>query len=293
MGMTSLVASERQRRRTGRASFLRRYVGHYERQCEEDAAERALRLSRDEAQLSAERARAAQATAEAATRAKAAFMATMSRELCGPLEAIIRLAQARRPEDAPAAACGDEIGDVAGQLRDIVGDVLELARIEAGESALVEEDLNLDSVIAASLEGIDARAQAKGVTVDFFPTATRIRGDGRRLRRIFDDVLTHALRSTPAGGGIAIELFEERAGGLMLSVIDGGAGMTPAEVDQALQPIGEPAADDRRADIRQLSLAVAKAFIELQGGQFFIETVPGSGTAACIYLPPRSVRRSA
>ena len=170
--------------------------------------------------------------------------------------------------------------------------MLELARIGAGETALVEEDLNLDSIIADSLSAIDARAQAKGVTLNFCPSATRVRSDGRRLRRIFDDVLMHALRSTPAGGGIVIELFEERAGGLMLSVIDGGAGMTPSEVSAALQPVGAPAPTER-ADTRQLSLALAKAFMELQGGQFFIETVPGSGTAACIYLPPRSVRRSA
>jgi signal transduction histidine kinase len=76
----------------------------------------------------------------------------------------------------------------------------------------------------------------------------------------------------------------------MLSIIDGGAGMTPSEVDAALQPVGTTAPVER-ADTRQLSLALAKAFMELQGGQFFIETVPGSGTAACIYLPPRSVRR--
>lgn len=294
--MPSVATPETSSQRGRRASFLRRYVARYERQCEEDEAELALRRSRDEAQRAAERAREAQTAAEAATRAKAAFMTTMSRELCAPLEAIMRMAQALGSEQ-PAAATersggAGEIAAVAAHLRGLIGDVLELARIEAGEVALVEEDLNLDSVIAASLSAIDARAQAKGVTVNFCPTATRIRSDGKRLRRIVDEVLTNALSSTPAGGGIAIELFEEREGGLMLSVIDGGAGMTAAEVDRALKPIGAAAAD-RRADTRQLSLAVAKAFIEAQGGRFFIESVPGSGTAACIYLPPRSVRRSA
>jgi two-component system cell cycle sensor histidine kinase PleC len=285
-GVPSVANPETSSRRARRASFLRRYVARYERQCEEDEAELALKRSRDEAQRAAERAREAQAAAEGATRAKAAFMETMSRELCSPLEAIAQLAKSPASEGSAA-----EIGTIASHLRDLIGDVLELARIEAGEVALVEEDLNLDSVIAARLGAIDARAQAKGVTVNFFPTATRIRSDGKRLRRIVDEVLTNALSSTPAGGDIAIELFEERSGGLMLSVIDGGAGMTAAEVDRALQPIGASAADG--ADTRQLSLAVAKAFIEVQGGRFFIESVPGSGTAACIYLPPRSVRRSA
>jgi signal transduction histidine kinase len=281
--------------RAKRASYLRRYLARYERQCEEDEAELALRRSRDEAQRAAERAREAQAEAEAANRAKAAFMATMSRELCAPLATIMTLAQSLQAEETsglPRGQAASEIGSVAAHLRDLIGDVLELARIGAGEAALVEEDLNLDSIIADSLNAIDARAQAKGVTVNFCPTATRVRSDGKRLRRIFDDVLMHALRSTPAGGGIVIELFEEREGGLMLSVIDGGAGMTPSEVTAALQPVGTTAPIER-ADTRQLSLALAKAFMELQGGQFFIETVPGSGTAACIYLPPRSVRRSA
>jgi signal transduction histidine kinase len=290
--MPSVATPEMSPPRAKRASMLRRYIARYERQCEEDEAELALRRSRDEAQRAAERAREAQGVAEAATRAKAAFMETMSRELCAPLEAIMQMAKALGLGAANTNGAAGEIGEVAAHLRDLIGDVLELARIEAGEVALVEEDLNLDSVIGASLNAIDARAQAKGVTVNFCPTATRIRSDGKRLRRIVDEVLTNALFSTPAGGGIAIELFEEREGGLMLSVIDGGAGMTAAEVDRALQPIGMAAAD-HRADTRQLSLALAKAFIELQGGRFFIETVPGSGTAACIYLPPRSVRRSA
>jgi two-component system, cell cycle sensor histidine kinase PleC len=284
--MSRVATPEMSAPRGRRSSLLRRYIGQYERQCEEDEAELALRRSRDEAQRAAERAHAAQGVAEAATRAKAAFMATMSRELCAPLETIMGLA---RPLSAGG---GEEIGAVAAHLRDLIGDVLELARIEAGDAALVEEDCNLDSVIAASLGAIDARVQAKGITVNFCPTATRVRSDGKRLRRIFDDVLMHALQSTPAGGGIDIELFEEREGGLMLTVIDGGAGMTAAEVDGALQPVGT-AADDRRADTRQLSLALAKAFIELQGGRFFLESVPGAGTAACIYLPPRSVRRRA
>jgi signal transduction histidine kinase len=295
-GVPSVATPETSSRRTKGAKFLRRYVARYERQCEEDEAELALRRSRDEAQRAAERAREAQGAAEAATRAKAAFMTTVSRELCGPLEAIMQLAKTLAPEGPPAVAGSSggagEIGTIAAHLRDLIGDVLELARIEAGEVALVEEDLNLDSVIADSLDAIDARAQAKGVTVNFFPTATRIRSDGKRLRRIVDEVLTNALSSTPAGGGIAIELFEEREGGLMLSVIDGGAGMTAAEVDRAMKPIGASMADGR-ADTQQLSLAVAKAFIEVQGGRFFLESVPGSGTAACIYLPPRSVRRSA
>jgi two-component system, cell cycle sensor histidine kinase PleC len=288
--VSSVAIPETSSQRGKRASYLRRYVARYERQCEEGEAELALRRSRDDAQRAAERAREAQAAAEAATRAKAAFMETMSRELCAPLEAIMQLAKTLVPDGSPTGA--GEIGTIASHLRDLIGDVLELARIEAGEVTLVEEDLNLDSVIADSLDAIEARAQAKGVTVNFFPTATRIRSDGKRLRRIVDEVLTNALSCTPAGGGIAIELFEERSGGLMLSVIDGGTGMTAAEVDRALKPIGETATDGR-ADTRQLSLAVAKAFIEAQGGRFFIESVPGSGTAACIYLPPRSVRRSA
>ena len=74
--------------------MLRRYIARYERQCEEDEAELALRRSRDEAQRAAERAREAQGVAEAATRAKAAFMETMSRELCAPLEAIMQMATA-------------------------------------------------------------------------------------------------------------------------------------------------------------------------------------------------------
>jgi len=294
--MPSVATPEISSPRARRASMLRRYIARYERQCEEDEAELALRRSRDEAQREAARAREAQAAAEAATRAKAAFMATMSRELSTPLTAIMGLAQSLQAEEQAGSPRGQaaaaEIGSVAAHLRDLIGDVLELARIGAGEATLVEEDLNLDSIIADSLGAIDARAQAKGVTLNFCPSATRVRSDGRRLRRIFDDVLMHALRSTPAGGGIVIELFEERAGGLMLSVIDGGAGMTPSEVSAALQPIGAPAPAER-ADTRQLSLALAKAFMELQGGQFFIEAVPGSGTAACIYLPPRSVRRSA
>lgn len=277
---------------------MHRFVGEYERLCDEDDADRALRRSRDEAQRAADRARAALETAETATKGKSAFMATMSRELCGPLDSIKLMAQTLRRDvvvnkSNDGAKDGSKIEDIsylASQLRDVVGDVLELSRIEAGEAALIEEDLSLDAVIAASVDGVGALALAKNVTISFFPTATRIRSDGKRLRRILDDLLMRALRSTPPGDTIAIELFQEREGGLMLSIIDHGSGMAPDEVAQAMQPIEVYATDDRSPGARQFGLALIKAFIELQGGRFFIESVQGQGTAACIYLPPRSAR---
>src|SRR5262249_29629766 len=169
-GMPGVATPERSSQRARRPWLLRRYIAPHERQCEEADAGLALRRSRADGQRAAERAREAQAAAEAATRAQAAFMATMSRELCAPLEAIMRLAHALSPEDTDAMAIGSasgagEIGAVAGHLRDLIGDVLELARIEAGEASLAEEDCTLDAGIAASLDAIDARGDAKAVTV--------------------------------------------------------------------------------------------------------------------------------
>src|SRR5215813_3656862 len=115
--MPSVATPELPSSRAKRASYLRRYLVRYERQCEEDEAELALRRSRDEAQRAAERAREAQAEAEAANRAKAAFMATMSRELSAPLAAIVGLAQSLQAEESAGTPRGQaaaaEIGAVA------------------------------------------------------------------------------------------------------------------------------------------------------------------------------------
>ena len=152
-------------------------------ECEEDEAELALRRSRDEAQREAARAREAQGAAEAAMRAKAAFMATMSRELSAPLAAIMGLAQSLQAEEQAGSPRGQaaaaEIGSVAAHLRDLIGDVLELARIGAGETTLVEEDLNLDSIIADSLGAIDARP-SQGRDAQLLARAPRGCSDGRR-----------------------------------------------------------------------------------------------------------------
>src|SRR5882672_5983811 len=104
--MPSIATPERSSQRMKRTSFLRRYIAQYERLSEEDEAELALRRSRDEAQREAARAREAQGLAEAATRAKAAFMATMSRELCAPLAAIMGLAQSLQAEEQAGSPRG-------------------------------------------------------------------------------------------------------------------------------------------------------------------------------------------
>jgi len=261
-----------------------------------DQAERFARLAADleSAKRSAEEARR---QAEDASRAKSEFLANMSHELRTPLNAVIGFAQMMAAEmfgrlgnDRYREYCHDILSS-GNHLLEVINQLLDLSRIEAGRVMIEEEQVDLAYTIDICQKLVRGRADRKQVTITTrCADVPPVLGDDRSLRQILLNLLSNAVKFTPPGGSITIECELEPSGAVRLSVVDTGIGMTPEQ----LARIGEPFAQGRNSLVTDeigsgLGLSIVKSLIELHGGALQIESQVSVGTTVSVILPPERV----
>jgi signal transduction histidine kinase len=232
-----------------------------------------------------------------ASEAKSAFIATVSHELRSPLNAIIGFAEVMGREVLGPLGSPKYVGyahDIssAGQhMLSLVNDILDMAKLERGQHALEEGEIDLAKTVEDSVAVVRTRAERARQTVEVRLKATpRLRADGRALRQMLINLLTNAIKFTPEGGKIAIESsLAEGDGRVLLRVHDNGIGITPED----LQRLGKPFVQLRPGrDLSEgagLGLAITRYLAELHGGALTIESSPGKGTSATIALPATRV----
>jgi len=270
-----------------RHSLLQRYASDYVRISEHSAAEESLRRGKEQAERAAEKA-------EAANRAKSEFLANMSHELRTPLNAIIGFSEMMKDgvmgplQNAVYEGYSEDIHRSARHLLDVINDVLDLSKIEFGKADLQEEDFDLDDAIRSCIRLIHERAQRGQLTVDYKPGVTppRLRADGRRIRQVLLNLLSNAVKFTPPGGRITVHVINAEGGGVVIAVVDTGIGIKAADMDKVMAPFGQADTGlDRKYEGTGLGLPLSKAFAEMHDGRLFLESKPGAGTAACLFLP--------
>jgi PAS domain S-box-containing protein len=243
--------------------------------------------------------KSARERAEAANRAKSLFLANMSHELRTPLNAIMGFADmmCQRVFGALGSVRYEEyagkIHDSAKQLLEQITNVLEVANIEAGMLELVPEALDLAEVIEACSAEIDASARAKGVTVNVDAAGLSLAADRRALRQILLQLLSNAVKFTPAGGHVSIEA---RQAGTNVSVVvrDDGVGIPESELPRLGRPFEQACAERYLTKNGQgLGLALVRALSEKHGGTVSIESRIGEGTSVHVELPAKAVRAAA
>ncbi len=250
---------------------------------EQKCVEADLRRARDEAEL--------------ASRSKSEFLANMSHELRTPLNAIIGFADILRGE--VFGGLGDRrYVDYAGDIRDsglhllkLINDVLDVSKIEFGRIELVEEMVDVAGVVVACVRLMRERVDAAGLTITATlpPELPVLQADELRLKQIMLNLLSNAVKFTPAGGRIAVAAMVD-ARGLGLIVEDTGIGIEPGDIGTAMRPFGQ--IDSRLARKYQgtgLGLPLTKSMIELHGGRLELESAPGVGTRATVWLPPERI----
>ncbi len=240
----------------------------------------------------------AKAMAELANRAKSEFLANMSHELRTPLNAIIGFSELMTREiRGPMAnneyteyAC--DIHDSGTHLLSLINDILDLSKIESGKFELQEEEIDLSVVIDRCLRMIRERADAARITVtcEVHPKLSLLWADERAMKQIILNLLSNSVKFSPTNSEVHLTAEKTAEGDLCLTVSDNGIGIAPEDIGKVLEPFGQVAsALSRNTTGTGLGLPLVKALTELLGGRFELDSSPGQGTDARVWLPCKRV----
>jgi signal transduction histidine kinase len=236
--------------------------------------------------------------AEAANRAKSRFLANMSHELRTPLNAIIGFAevihnQFKGPVGNPQYVdFARSIHESGRHLVGIINDILDLSKVEAGKTEL-EEDLSsaaavIDHIVGLMRQAIETAELRLEVQVD--PALPDILIDARKINQVLLNLISNAVKFTPAGGLIKIQARRAADGGVELAVVDSGIGIAEDELADVLKPFVQSRdAERRRVQGTGLGLPLADQLVKLHGGTLTLGSTPGMGTTVTVHLPRHRV----
>ncbi len=237
--------------------------------------------------------------AESANRAKSEFLANMSHELRTPLNAVIGFAEILENQmfgDMGDSRYGDYARDIrtsATHLLGIINNILDLSKVEAGRLELIDAATDVKDVLSACLNIVKAAPHSNDVTfeVQAEPDLPYLLADERMLRQILLNILSNALKFTPAGGRITVYLKSEPLdGSYQIVIADTGIGMTADNIKKALTPFGQVESSlSRKYDGTGLGLPLSRSLIELHGGRLTIESEPGAGTKVTLIFPTKRI----
>ncbi|MBK1699049.1 sensor histidine kinase [Rhodovibrio salinarum] len=241
-------------------------------------------------------------TAEEANRTKSDFLAQMSHELRTPLNAILGFSEIMQSEALGPIGTPQykgyiaDIATSAQHLSQMINDVLDVAKLEAGKFQIYEDVVNPAELIDRALRIVTPRARDAGVelTKPQIPAGITLLADEQKLLQVLLNLLSNAIKFTPSGGHVSLKAEVDGTGAYGLSITDTGIGMSAKDQEVALSPFGQVDSSlSRRYEGTGLGLPLSKALVELHGGRLEIDSAPEAGTSVRVTLPIGRVEAAA
>lgn len=258
-------------------------------------AEEALKQAEEERKEALERERIARSESEDAGRSKDEFIALVSHELRGPLNAILgwtRILRQGRPDEDLYQRATEIIERSARMQSQLIEDLMDTARIVRGKMRLEVQPVNLVTVIEKAMDVVRPAAYAKGITLDasLDPEADQITGDPDRLQQVAWNLLSNAVKFTNEGGRVEITLGRVDPY-IQIIVRDTGRGIDPEFMPYLFERYHQAdASDSRRRGGLGLGLALVRQLVEMHGGSVAAESEGGGkGATFTVKLPVRAI----
>ena len=228
---------------------------------------------------------------ETTSRHKSEFLANMSHELRTPLNAILGFTQVLRaemfgPVNKKQAEYLDDMHSSGQHLLSLINDVLDLARVEAGQVELEIAPFSLREALESGVVMVRERAVVGGVKVELAadPQVDVVRGDERRIRQVIFNLLSNAVKFTPSGGAVCVTTARTDAE-IQISVADTGPGIAAEDRERIFGEFQQGEAAVRQREGTGLGLALSKRLVELHGGRIWVDSDVGEGSTFVFTLP--------
>ncbi|MEM6602830.1 MAG: PAS domain-containing sensor histidine kinase [Pseudomonadota bacterium] len=236
--------------------------------------------------------------AEKASKTKSNFLASMSHELRTPLNSIIGFAEIMRSQAFGALGqpqyveYSENIHSSGKHLLDLINDILDYSKIEAGKFDVIKEPIDLRDIFRSCEILLRERAARQELALQIIPPqqSLMVNVDAKRIKQVLINLLTNSIKFTKSGGRVTLSHKVNEKNELIIYVIDTGIGIKPEDLGSVFEKFHQVDAErNRDQEGTGLGLSISKSLVEMHDGIFGLDSVYGHGTTVSITFPPQII----